>query len=1210
MPDWWGDDHGTSVAGVAAAVGNNSIDVVGSAFGATLSGTTLIACSNSDFDESGALSFHNSDVDIYSNSWGPSDNGQTLEAPGPLTLAAFENDAYSGRNGLGNIITWAAGNGLGSNDNANYDGYANSRFTIAVTAISHLGIQSSYAEPGANILVAAHSNGDGEGITTTDITGSWGSTSGNITNSFGGTSSATPLASGVIALMLEANTNLTWRDVQHILVRTSRVVDSNDDSWEVNGAGHMISHKYGFGAVDAGYAVSMANNWTVIPSEINVSYGPFSPNISIPDGENNWTEYDIFVDTDLNLESVELMVDIDHSSRGELDIVLESPSGKESWLAENHADSGNDYDNWIFGTVHHWDESSRGNWKLKIRDTDLSNFGTLNELELILHGVMNMSDFDLDGEIDFYDLDDDNDGYNDDVDAFSLDPNEWADNDMDGYGDNVDMDDDNDGYWDSCEISDWNMSQEIAIIEGLNFFSASTDGLSPSCPLATDIFPLDSDEWIDSDLDGIGNNADLDDDGDGFDDSEESECDSDPLDGSSIPEDTDFDQLCNFIDNDDDGDGYNDSVENECNSDLLNDKSFPEDLDGDGICDYIDLDDDGDGLTDENESLIHDTNPHDEDSDDDGLNDFEEVIIYGTDAKNVDTDGDSLDDYEEVTIHGTNPLLIDSDSDGLNDNEEIQIWDSDPLIYDADNDSDSSYHFEDCNDENENIYPGNVELLNNIDDNCNDLVDEGFNDTDSDLDGLMDWSEYHIYGTDISNQDSDQDGLSDLTEIDITNSNPLSFDKDEDEDGHYWFEDCDDENDNRNPGLLELLDDIDNDCDEEIDEDFVSIDSDSDGLTDYDEYHVYSTNPNNGDSDGDSLPDGYEVNILNSNPTITDKDNDSDGKFDFEDCNDNDFDMAPGTPEKLDGKDNDCDDEIDEDFKIIDTDGDLILDYDEYHNFSTSALLFDTDQDGLDDGTEILIKNSNPLSADLDLDKDGFFEFEDCNDKVPTTNPDSIEIWNGVDDDCDELIDENVNRISSISTTPQSDLSTAESAGIIWDLSNDSLIVEIVGVPGQLDVDISWNIAGFDLDSYVSNNGKRLFLPSMDCGIPVNNLEIQICDEGEVVQKLTVTIDDSAEEIVIFWNLQIDIWIDSVPSSESMFDSITGASGLIAVVIFAVILIFAAIFISSRRNHNRSLEDALEAYGILPERLSVSPESRGLKLPPAPEIVPISDEKI
>ena len=66
----------------------------------------------------------------------------------------FENDIFQ-EDGLGNIITWAAGNGLTNDDDSNYDGYANSRYTIAVTAITHLGEQSYYAEPGANILVAS-----------------------------------------------------------------------------------------------------------------------------------------------------------------------------------------------------------------------------------------------------------------------------------------------------------------------------------------------------------------------------------------------------------------------------------------------------------------------------------------------------------------------------------------------------------------------------------------------------------------------------------------------------------------------------------------------------------------------------------------------------------------------------------------------------------------------------------------------------------------------------------------------------------------------------------------------------------------------------------------------------------------------------------------------------------------------------------------------
>ena len=90
------------------------------------------------------------------------------------------------------------------------------------------------------------------GITTTDIVGSPGYTNGDTTNNFGGTSSATPLVSGVISLILEANPNLTWRDVQEILVQSSRKNDFNDPSWIVNQGGHWFSHKYGFGVIDAG----------------------------------------------------------------------------------------------------------------------------------------------------------------------------------------------------------------------------------------------------------------------------------------------------------------------------------------------------------------------------------------------------------------------------------------------------------------------------------------------------------------------------------------------------------------------------------------------------------------------------------------------------------------------------------------------------------------------------------------------------------------------------------------------------------------------------------------------------------------------------------------------------------------------------------------------------------------------------------------------
>ena len=478
-PNSW-DGHGTAVAGVAAGTGNNSIGVTGAAFGANIAGHRLIACGFTDSTAADALSYDNGDIDIYSNSWGPTDDGSSLGGPGPITIAAIEDSIYNGRSGLGNIYRWAAGNGLEANDNSNYDGYASLRYAIAVSAITHYGDQSWYSEPGANILVTAHSNGgtpDYEGITTTDITGTGGYSGGDVNHDFGGTSSATPLVSGVIALILESNPDLTWRDVQNILVHSSRKNDVNDSSWTVNGGGLNVSHKYGFGAVDAGAAVSLAENWTSSGEESNATFGPFTENLVIDNGPSAWTEFNLSVPIDLSLESVDVIVDITHSARGELDIVLESPSGHQSWLAEVHDDNNADYSNWRFGTVQHWDESSQGNWILKVRDSVTgSNSGTLNSWELIFHGVGNVTDTDGDGWPDYNDLDDDNDGW-------------------------VDIDE----------------------------MSCSTD------PLDNSSTPSDTDS------DGVCNYLDSDDDGDGSDDSTEQACSTDPLDNSSTPSDTDSD---------------------------------------------------------------------------------------------------------------------------------------------------------------------------------------------------------------------------------------------------------------------------------------------------------------------------------------------------------------------------------------------------------------------------------------------------------------------------------------------------------------------------------------------------------------------------------------------------------------------------------------------------------------------------------------------
>ena len=84
-----------------------------------------------------------------------------------------------------------------------------------------------------------------------------------------GTSASAPMAVGLIALMLEANPELNWRDVQHIIVRTtsSRGLKAND--WVENGAGFRVSHVFGFGLMDAAAMTHVASSWETVPEQKN-----------------------------------------------------------------------------------------------------------------------------------------------------------------------------------------------------------------------------------------------------------------------------------------------------------------------------------------------------------------------------------------------------------------------------------------------------------------------------------------------------------------------------------------------------------------------------------------------------------------------------------------------------------------------------------------------------------------------------------------------------------------------------------------------------------------------------------------------------------------------------------------------------------------------------------------------------------------------------
>ncbi len=391
------DNHGTCCAGNAAAVGNNGLGVCGTAPEAKLVGLRLIGTgfTVTDSQEADAMSYRNDVIQIKSNSWGPDDDGKTLEGPGSLARAAFQTASTSGRGGLGTIFLWAAGNGGDVDDNSNYDGYANDIHTIAIGGNDSLGHQAYYSEKGANLVVVAPTQGQAatsRGIITTDRTGTSGynttnSSAGDYYASFNGTSSSTPTAAGVVALILQRNPNLGWRDVKEILIASAKKIDPSDSDWSNNAAGYHFNHRFGAGLIDATAAVNLAATWTNLPAagSQTVSDGPVS--ITIPDNNSaGVTRTFSFSGTNRRVEHVEVTFSASHKYRGDLTVTLTSPSGTESRLAEEHSDNGDDYASWKFSSVRHWGETSNGIWTLKIADRDEGVTGTYTASSITISG--------------------------------------------------------------------------------------------------------------------------------------------------------------------------------------------------------------------------------------------------------------------------------------------------------------------------------------------------------------------------------------------------------------------------------------------------------------------------------------------------------------------------------------------------------------------------------------------------------------------------------------------------------------------------------------------------------------------------------------------------------------------------------------------------------------------------------------------------------
>ena len=409
-PDLPDDDHGTACAGVAAARGGNALGVTGAAPRAGIVGLRLISAFASDTTEALAMLHMNNPaavadiVSVNSNSWGPDDSGNLMDGPGPLTRAALEHATTNGRRGRGTVFVWAAGNG-GNSDYTTFDGYASNRRTIAVAASGGNGARSSYSERGSTILVNAPSSYSitvttgtiTTGITTTDRTGSAGyeDPAGDYTYSFGGTSSACPLVAGCVALALQANPALTWRDVQHLLVQTATKNLPSDASWSTNAAGFTYSHTFGFGRVNAAAAVSAAPTWTLLPPEATPVTASVAASLAIPDvGAPVTSTLQINPPPGMVIEFVEATPNITHTYRGDLAMRLISPTGTASQIAISRYDSTDNFVGWPFGSLAFRGENPTGQWTLEVTDTMAGDTGTLNGWNLVVYGYLAPSSVD------------------------------------------------------------------------------------------------------------------------------------------------------------------------------------------------------------------------------------------------------------------------------------------------------------------------------------------------------------------------------------------------------------------------------------------------------------------------------------------------------------------------------------------------------------------------------------------------------------------------------------------------------------------------------------------------------------------------------------------------------------------------------------------------------------------------------------------------
>ena len=374
------DNHGTTTMGVIGAAANGT-GIVGVAYNAGVTGFRI------GFGSNGAVSqivdaFNHvlsNGMDVVNNSWTyqPAYTDNFLLSAFATSKAAILNDVTSGRGGLGIDIVFSAGNYRNIGDNVNYHNFQNDPFVITVGGTDGTGHFTSYSTPGAALLVSAPDT-----AYTDDRVGSAGFTTGDYIN-ISGTSYSAPYVSGVVALMLQANPLLGFRDVQDILAYSARNTDPTDANWQTNGAhdwnggGLHFSPDYGFGLVDATAAVRLAESWQKQSTMADMSYETVvhTDNLAFSYGNVSST---ISIGADLFTEKAIVDLNITDSNVSGLTVTLTSPTGTTAVLLSNPT-NGSSPNGIVFEATANTflGENAHGNWTLTINDSLAGNTGTL-----------------------------------------------------------------------------------------------------------------------------------------------------------------------------------------------------------------------------------------------------------------------------------------------------------------------------------------------------------------------------------------------------------------------------------------------------------------------------------------------------------------------------------------------------------------------------------------------------------------------------------------------------------------------------------------------------------------------------------------------------------------------------------------------------------------------------------------------------------------